>query len=77
MKSAKVDKVFMNDNGAIGVRVILKNGEQIDVTASKKMILSTGIIATPQILMLSGIGTEIRHPETRIPLVAELPVEKG
>ncbi|KAL2716017.1 hypothetical protein V1478_013693 [Vespula squamosa] len=77
IKSARVDKVLMNDNRAGGVRVTLKNGEQIDVTASKEVILSAGTIATPQILMLSGIGPANHLREIGIPLVTDLPVGKN
>ncbi|XP_046815228.1 glucose dehydrogenase [FAD, quinone]-like [Vespa crabro] len=77
MKSARVDKILMNDNRATGVRVTLKNGEQVEVTTSKEVILSTGTITTPQILMLSGIGPANHLREIGISLVADLPVGKN
>lgn len=40
---------------AVGVTYV-RDGAVLSVTASKEVIISTGAIGTPQLLMLSGIG---------------------
>lgn len=77
IKSARADKILMDDSRAIGVKVTLRNGQQVDVTASKEVILSAGSIASPQLLMLSGIGPGDHLQEMGIPVVADLPVGKN
>ncbi|XP_014608980.1 PREDICTED: glucose dehydrogenase [FAD, quinone]-like [Polistes canadensis] len=74
IKSARVEKILLKDNRATGVRVMLRTGEEVDVMASKEVIISTGTIVTPQILMLSGIGPADHLREIGISLVADLPV---
>ncbi|XP_033357633.1 glucose dehydrogenase [FAD, quinone]-like [Bombus vosnesenskii] len=74
MKSSRVDKILLEGDRATGVRVTLKDGRSIDVKASKEVILSAGSIASPQIMMLSGIGPKEHLTEMGIPTVADLPV---
>ncbi|ASP50000.1 GMC oxidoreductase [Cognaticolwellia beringensis] len=52
---AQVRKVLIKDQQAHGVDVFIK-GELNTITAKKEVILSGGSIASPQLLMLSGIG---------------------
>lgn len=77
MKSARADKVLLDGTRATGVKVTLKNGQQVDVTASKEVIVSAGSIASPHLLMLSGIGPGDHLQEMGIPVVADLPVGKN
>lgn len=54
--NAHVHKVIFDDNyRAIGVQVNHK-GVIRNVYAGKEVILSAGVVASPQILMLSGVG---------------------
>ncbi|KAL0130229.1 hypothetical protein PUN28_002070 [Cardiocondyla obscurior] len=77
MKSTRADAILLDGTRAVGVRVTLKNGTSIDVKASKEVILSAGSIATPQILMLSGIGPEKHLRDMGISKVVDLPVGKN
>ncbi|XP_014475857.1 PREDICTED: glucose dehydrogenase [FAD, quinone]-like [Dinoponera quadriceps] len=74
MKSTRADAVLLNGTRAIGVRATLKDGRSIDVKVSKEVILSAGSIASPQLLMLSGIGPKQHLLEMGVPSVVDLPV---
>ncbi|KAF3426366.1 hypothetical protein E2986_05993 [Frieseomelitta varia] len=74
MKSARVDRILLENTRATGVRVTLKDNRSVDVKASKEVILSAGSIASPQILMLSGIGPKEHLTEMGIRTVVDLPV---
>ncbi len=54
---AHVHKVLIDESGrAIGVRVSHKGQAPKDIYAINEVILSAGSIASPQLLMLSGVG---------------------
>ncbi|CAG0922072.1 unnamed protein product [Notodromas monacha] len=56
--NSMVDKVvFDQQNRAVGV-VFEKNGEMREVRATKEVVLSAGAVASPAILMRSGIGPQ-------------------
>lgn len=77
MKSTRADAILLDNTRAVGVRVTLKDGKSIEVKASKEIILSAGSVASPQLLMLSGIGPEKHLREMGIPSVINLPVGKN
>ncbi|KYN43077.1 Glucose dehydrogenase [acceptor] [Trachymyrmex septentrionalis] len=77
MKSTRADAILLDNTRAVGVRMTLKDGRSIDVRASKEIILSAGSIASPQLLMLSGIGPEKHLREMGIPTIVNLPVGKN
>ncbi|XP_073974045.1 L-sorbose 1-dehydrogenase-like isoform X1 [Rhodnius prolixus] len=60
---------------AIGVYFI-SDGVQYDARATKEIILSSGTIETPKLLMLSGIGPKDHLQQLNIPIVVDLPVGK-
>ena len=66
----------MSGNRATGVRLRLKDDKIIEVKASKEVVLSAGSIASPQILMLSGIGPRDHLEEMGIQTLVNLPVGK-
>lgn len=53
---AHASKIVLNGNTATGVEFIDPQGKKHVVKASKEVILSGGVIGTPQLLELSGIG---------------------
>ncbi|KAL6259289.1 hypothetical protein P5V15_009208 [Pogonomyrmex californicus] len=77
MKSTRADAILLDNTRAIGVRVTLKNKKSINIKVSKEVILSAGSIASPQLLMLSGIGPEKHLREMGISSVVDLPVGKN
>ncbi|XP_023246417.1 glucose dehydrogenase [FAD, quinone]-like [Copidosoma floridanum] len=75
MKSARVDSVVMAGKRATGVKVTLKS-EQVELKAKKEVIVSSGALASPHILMLSGIGPREELERHNVELVGDLPVGK-
>nr|XP_039262079.1 L-sorbose 1-dehydrogenase-like isoform X1 [Styela clava] len=51
----------------------LKNGKYHTVQANKEVIISAGVIGTPQILLLSGIGPQEDLQNLGIPVIKNLP----
>ncbi|PKH86942.1 GMC family oxidoreductase [Colwellia sp. Bg11-28] len=68
---AQVSKVLLKDKQAYGVDVYVK-GEKRTLSANKEVILSGGSIASPQLLMLSGIGDKSELTQHGIDCVHEL-----
>lgn len=75
---AQVTKVVFGGEGgkqAVGVEISRagKQGEREQLTASKEVILSAGVINSPQLLKLSGVGPAAELAQHNIPLVHDLP----
>lgn len=68
-------KILIRNKKAYGIEFI-RNGKKYRATASKEIIISGGVINSPQILMLSGIGPKEHLEELGIPVVQDLPVGK-
>ncbi len=64
-------KILFEGDIATGVEVI--SGEEIFQVEAKEIILCAGAIATPQILMLSGIGPKESLSQYNIDIVSDLP----
>ncbi|GAB2526923.1 GMC family oxidoreductase [Nocardia heshunensis] len=67
-------RVVIENGRAIGVEIAEKNGQRRIVRAAKEVIVSGGVIGSPQLLMLSGIGPAAHLREMGIDVVADLPV---
>ncbi|KAJ7876158.1 GMC oxidoreductase, partial [Mycena olivaceomarginata] len=50
-----------------------RDGQRFFVPAAKEIILSGGVIGTPQVLLLSGLGPAAELAKHKIPLVRDLP----
>ena len=77
MVNTRVTKVLINPKTktAYGAE-FLRNRKRYQVVARKEVILSAGTFASPQLLMLSGIGMKSELSRLGIPLVKDLPVGK-
>lgn len=69
---AHVRRVVFDGTTAIGVEIEF-DGERRTISASERVVLATGAIRTPQLLMLSGIGPEDELSRLGIPVVQILP----
>ncbi|WP_327143254.1 GMC family oxidoreductase [Nocardia sp. NBC_01327] len=67
-------RVVIENGRATGVEIAEKNGTRRIVRAAKEVIVSGGVIGSPQLLMLSGIGPAAHLREHGIDVVADLPV---
>ena len=66
-------KVLLKDKEAYGVEMI-KDNKKFLIYANKEVILSSGSVNSPVLLMLSGIGPKEHLDKHGIPVVADLPV---
>ncbi|KAJ7076687.1 GMC oxidoreductase [Mycena belliarum] len=58
---------------ATGVLMTAKNGKLFAAAAKHEVILSTGTVVTPQLLMVSGIGPADELKKHNIPVLRDLP----
>jgi 4-pyridoxate dehydrogenase len=73
---AQVTRVLMRGTRAIGVEFI-KDTLVEQAMAEREVILAAGAFASPQLLMLSGIGPAAHLEELGIAVAADLPVGKN
>ncbi|XP_059622523.1 glucose dehydrogenase [FAD, quinone]-like [Phlebotomus argentipes] len=78
VKHAHVYNLEIDENGEVfGVTMNLRGQKILKAFAKKEVILSAGVIASPQILMLSGIGPALHLQNLGIPVILDLPVGKN
>jgi len=70
---AHATKILINSNKAEGIEFI-KFGNKYTAIAKKGVILSAGVIESPKLLMLSGIGPKKHLEELGINVINDLPV---
>lgn len=75
LPESRVTKVLIEPNSktAYGVEYV-RYGVKYTARARKEVILSAGPIASPQLLMLSGIGPQQHLSSLGIPVIKDLPV---
>jgi choline dehydrogenase len=66
-------KLIIENGKAVGVEVILPDGTETSFRAKREVIVSQGVFATPQLLMLSGIGPKAELEKFGIQQVVESP----
>ncbi|XP_012256983.2 glucose dehydrogenase [FAD, quinone]-like [Athalia rosae] len=71
--NAHVGKVLLKGKRAIGVEFV-KLGTHLKTMAKKAVVLSAGVVGTPKLLMLSGIGPKKHLQELKIKVINDLPV---
>lgn len=67
-----VHRVLLEDGKAVGVEYRDRSGHVVSAHAGKEVILSAGVIGSPHLLMLSGIGPRAHLQEMGINVVADL-----
>jgi choline dehydrogenase len=70
---ARVKRIMIQGSKATGVEVVYGQRRTENYAAGKEIILSAGAIQSPQVLLLSGIGTEDALTPHGIPLLHRLP----
>ena len=69
--NAAARRVIFEGNRAVGVEV--ESGGEVFTVAGEEIVLSSGAVVSPQLLMLSGVGPAGHLAEFGIPLVHDLP----
>ncbi|VAV95425.1 Oxidoreductase, GMC family [hydrothermal vent metagenome] len=70
--NTQVQKLDISEGRVNGLRVT-KNGHDINLRASGEVILAAGAIASPQLLMVSGIGPQEQLKQNGVSLKQNLP----
>jgi len=68
---AKVHRILFNNKKATGIEYS-QNNQTKQLTANKEVLLSAGAFNSPQLLLLSGIGSKAELAQHNIPLIHEL-----
>jgi choline dehydrogenase-like flavoprotein len=68
---AHVERIVFEGRRAVGVVVLGSDGQRKTVRASREIVLCSGAINTPQLLMLSGVGPKAELDRLGIPTVAD------
>ncbi|MBY0613261.1 MAG: GMC family oxidoreductase N-terminal domain-containing protein [Beijerinckiaceae bacterium] len=69
---AEAERVLFENGRATGVR-FRQNGEARTITARREIVISSGAVATPKLLQLSGIGPGALLQQMDIEVVRDLP----
>lgn len=70
---ARVTRVLFDGKRATGVEIHRRDGSRVHVRAAREVILSGGAINSPQLLMLSGLGSASNLKRFEIDVVHDLP----
>ncbi|PZC71524.1 hypothetical protein B5X24_HaOG213191 [Helicoverpa armigera] len=78
LKNTMVKRIIFDAfNNAVGVEAYTNDKRCIIVKARKEVILSAGVVNSPKILMLSGIGPKDHLYSHKIETISNLPVGKN
>ena len=66
-----VRRILFEDGRAVGVEA--ESGGELFTVEAEKVVLSSGALRSPQLLMLSGIGPKDHLEEMGIPVIRDLP----
>lgn len=66
-------KIILENGAAIGLAYRQRDGNMVEARAREEVILCAGALATPKILMLSGIGPGDMLSRHAIPVIRDLP----
>lgn len=69
----RAERVEIVDGVAIAVHCRRADGSSVRIAAAREVILAGGAFATPQLMMLSGLGDAAALQALGIPVVADLP----
>lgn len=69
---AHVTKILIERGRAVGVEYI-RDGRREQVRAAREVIVSAGVVESPKLLMLSGIGPAAHLRSLGVPVAADLP----
>ncbi|XP_075981229.1 ecdysone oxidase-like [Anticarsia gemmatalis] len=72
--SLATEIIFDENKVATGVKILTENNTVITVNVNMEVIVSAGVIKSPQLLMLSGIGPKSHLEEQEIEVISDLPV---
>ncbi len=72
MTDAQVRRVTIKNSHATGVELV-KNGQSVTIEAGQEVIVSSGAIGSPRLLMLSGIGPAKHLESVGVSVVNDLP----
>lgn len=75
-ESEAVKILFDKHKRAIGVKYV-KNCKEYTAYVNKEVIVSSGAINSPKLLLLSGLGPKEHLEEAHIPMIEDLPVGKN
>ncbi|MEL6673983.1 MAG: GMC family oxidoreductase N-terminal domain-containing protein [Bacteroidota bacterium] len=73
LTQAHSQKIILEQGRAVGIAYLHKGRHQKEVRAEKEVILSAGAFASPQLLMLSGIGPQAHLESVGIDPLLDLP----
>lgn len=73
-KKARVLRVVFSKNRAVGVEFLTPSGQTQKVYSVREVILSAGVVMSPHILMVSGVGPREHLRKFGIEAVSDLPV---
>lgn len=72
LTNTQVKRILLEKNRAVGLSYV-RDGLTQEVKISREVILSSGAINSPQLLMLSGIGCAEHLKSLGIPVIVDLP----